>query len=93
MYALNYKNGNSVINYDITNDSTSTVNKNALNSKGEVLLKSDRKQTLGTGIPSGLVVVVSADGTVKGLTSTGGNIINVETVKGGTVIPMYWRQK
>ncbi|MBW4054432.1 MAG: hypothetical protein HIU83_03320 [Proteobacteria bacterium] len=93
LYALNYRNGNSVINYDTTNDSTTTVNKNSTNSAGKVLLRSDRKQALGTGIPSGVVVVVAADGTVKALTSTGSNIINVDPLKGGTVIPMYWRQK
>lgn len=93
LYALNYKNGNAVINYDHTNDSNATVNKNARNSSGEVLIKSDRKQSLGSGIPSGVVVIVGADGTVKALTSTGGNIINIDPLKGGTIIPMYWRQK
>lgn len=93
LYALNYKNGNAVINYDSTNDSNTTVNKIARNSSGQVLLASDRKQTLGAGIPSGVVIIVGADGSVKALTSTGGNIINVDPLKGGTVIPMYWRQK
>lgn len=93
LYALGYSNGNAVINYDTTNDSTSTTNTNAKNSAGKVLKKTDRKQTIGAGIPSGVVVLVGADGTTQALTSTGGNIVNINPLKGGTVLPLYWRQK
>ncbi len=93
IYAVNYKTGEAVINYDPTNDTTVTSNARATATPGQVLLRSDRVKTLGEGIPSGVVLVVSASGELTALIGTGGNITSEMTKKGGTIIPVYWRQK
>jgi type IV pilus assembly protein PilY1 len=93
LYALNYANGNAAINYNTANDTNATTNPNARNTSGQVLLKADRVSALGTGIPSGVILAVAPNGTLSAVVSSGGNIVNVSPVKGGTVIRLYWRQK
>lgn len=94
IYSLNYLTGESVLNYDKNNDGTSTTNKRAQAKPGaEVLLRSDRVKTLGSGIASGIVLVVNPDGKVKALIGCGGGICPEETVKGGSILNLYWGQK
>lgn len=92
VYALNYATGEAIINYDTTNDSTSTTNKRATPSGGGVLLRSDRKMTVGSGIPSGIVVIVSAGGDAKECIGIGGGLNCKDLPAGGGVKPIYWRQ-
>ena len=95
LYAGDYKTGEAVINYDASNDSSSTIG-NTRASGGEgayVLRRSDRVKTLGSGIPSGLVVIVGAGGDAKLLIGCGGALCTTDTSGGGTIIPLYWRQK
>ena len=95
LYAVDYKTGEAVINYDTSNDTSSTSG-NTRASGGEgayVLRRSDRVQTLGSGIPSGIVVIIGEDGESKLLIGCGGALCSEETVGGGTIIPIYWRAR
>ncbi|MEK6853935.1 MAG: hypothetical protein AABX60_01250, partial [Nanoarchaeota archaeon] len=93
VYALNYATGEAAINYDTTNDSTTTSNTRATPSGGGVLLRSDRKMTVGSGIPSGIVVILGAGGDAKGCIGIGGGLKCDDLPAGGGVKPIYWRQK
>ena len=95
IYAVDYRNGNSVFNYDTTNDSLyssyktnsyATSDPNA--TTGNVQLRSDRSLGIGGGIPSG--VVVARD---KVLIGCGGGLCMTTTAPGGQVLPVYWRQR
>lgn len=92
IYALNYKTGEAAINYDTKNDNTKTDNKRAITPNG-ILQRSDRAQKIGTGIPSGVSVMLSADGGGKALTGSDGALGTGKTTPGGGVIPLYWMQK
>lgn len=88
VYALNYKTGEAVVNYDKTNDIPIS---NSGGSNGVMLMRSDRKMTLGTGIPSGIVVMITAGGQSSLLIGCGGAICSGRTTGGGSIIPLYWR--
>ena len=51
-------------NYDTTNDNLTVTNTRATNVGGDILQRSDRKgsEHLGTGIPSGVVAVITTSG-------------------------------
>lgn len=88
IYALSYKTGEAVVNYDTSNDSTVTTNARAKSGSG-VLLRSDRVKTIGTGIPPGVTPLPTPGGGVSlwtGMQKQG-------AVSGGGIIPLYWRQK
>ena len=91
LYVLNYATGEAVMNYDTTNDSTTTANKRAqAKPGGEVLLRSDRVKSLGSGIASGVIIVRD-----KAFIGCGGGICT-EAVKSGSsgrIINLYWMQK
>ena len=93
LYAVDYKTGASVLNYDTTNDGTSIANALATATPGQVLLRSDRSVTLGSGIPSGIVMLISPGGGLHALIGVGGVIAGQDPKKGGAVMPLYWRQK
>jgi type IV pilus assembly protein PilY1 len=92
LYVVDYKTGEAVYNYDITNDSTSTTNTRATNDDGEVLLKSDREQTLGSGIPSGVVPIIPPDGQVELLVGVGGGLPQPPPPDKDVAISLYWRR-
>jgi type IV pilus assembly protein PilY1 len=93
LYAVDYKNGAAVMNYDKSNDSLVTTNPLAKTTPGEVLQRSDRSIALGAGIPSGMVILIAPSGDPQALIGVGGIIAGVKPKKGGSVIPIYWRQK
>jgi type IV pilus assembly protein PilY1 len=94
LYAVDYKTGEAVLNYDRSNDNPADItNKRALTTPGQVLLRSDRVKTLGSGIPSGIVMIISPSGELKTLIGVGGIIPGENPKKGGSIIPLYWRQK
>lgn len=94
VYAVNYKTGEAAINYDTTNDASSTSeNLRASGGEGIALRRSDRVMTLGAGIPSGIVVIISASGDSSLLIGCGGAICSSGTTGGGSIIPLYWRRK
>jgi type IV pilus assembly protein PilY1 len=60
---------------------------------GNTLSRSDRTIALGSGIPSGVVVLISASGQTNIMAGVGGKIVLPPTKSGGSIIPLYWRQK
>ncbi|AJF06033.1 PilC/PilY family type IV pilus protein [Geoalkalibacter subterraneus] len=95
VYAVNYLTGEAVFNYDLNNDIDEDMvnNDRALNSAGEVLRRSDRVKTLGSGIPSGARVMITESGEVKVVIGTDGGLQIEDTLPGGGLIPLYWRQR
>jgi len=92
LYAVDYKTGEAVMNYD-TGNTSDGANTRSVNAEGQALLRSDRVQTLGSGIPSGIVVIIGEDGESKLIIGCGGALCSEETVGGGTIIPIYWRAR
>ncbi|MRR53546.1 MAG: hypothetical protein EG822_03405 [Deltaproteobacteria bacterium] len=93
LYALNYQTGEAVLNYDKANDSGTLPNKRAIYAGGGILARSDRVKTTGSGIPSGVVVLITPGGQTKLLTGVGGAIAGETPPPGGSIVPLYWRQK
>ena len=91
VYAVNWRTGEAILNFDTSNDSTVTTNARTFDSQGKILLRSDRVETLGTGIPSQLNVIVMPGGNF-GLVGVGGSIAtpNIKGGKGDNII--YWRE-
>jgi type IV pilus assembly protein PilY1 len=86
------KNGNSIYNYDTANDSTTTTNSYATNKHGDVVLKSDRVQTVGSGIPSGVVPIIPPDGQIKLLVGVGGGLPQPPPPDEDGTMSLYWRR-
>ena len=74
LYALNYLTGEAALNFQSNNDGTTVSNERALNKDGKVLLTADRVVTLGSGIPSGLTMIIREDGEAGLLMSCGGGV-------------------
>ena len=91
-WGIDYHTGEAVFNFDTTNDTTDGVtNERAMNTDGDVVMNyQDRFQTLGVGIPSGLVMVINAEGDAQVLIGCGGGVCPGESLPGGTVFPIYW---
>jgi type IV pilus assembly protein PilY1 len=83
LYALDYMTGKAALNYDLTNDTGSST----------VIGPSDRSKNIGSGIPSGIVMLISPGGDLKALIGVGGVIAGENPKKGGSIRPLYWRQK
>ena len=94
VYAVNYLTGEAVFNYDTSNDSgySTETNKRALGNEGQILKRSDRFNTIGSGIPSGVVVIINAEGE-GALIGVGGGLEIPEVKAGKTAIRLYWRDK
>jgi type IV pilus assembly protein PilY1 len=91
LYAVDYKTGEAVLNFNGTNDTQSTDNNSrALSKYGKVLRRADRSIELGVGIPSGIVVLMPPSGEAKLLIGCGGGLCSEDPVLGGTIIPIYW---
>jgi type IV pilus assembly protein PilY1 len=93
LYSLDYKTGEAVMNYDKTNDGGTAPNDRAKCAGGGILARSDREKVTGSGIPSGVVVLITPGGQTKLLTGVGGAIAGEHPLPGGSIIPLYWRQK
>lgn len=94
LYAVDYLTGEAVKNYDLTNDGQGTeTNLRAKGRDGKVLRRSDRERTLGSGIPSGVSVVISETGEPKILIGCDGGICVEDALPGGRVQPLYWLQR
>ncbi len=94
VYLVNSKTGEAVYNADTSNDSSysSITNTRAQGQSGDVLQRSDRSLAMGSGIPSGVVLIITAEGNVTGLVGSGGALyIPPPTGKDNTV-PIYWRR-
>jgi len=93
LYAVDFLTGAAVLDYDTTNNGVVTSNLLAKPGTGEVLLRSDRVKTIGSGIASGTVIIISPGGVIKALIGVGGVIASENPKKGGTVRNLYWRKK
>jgi len=91
VYIVNGRTGEAVYNFDTSNDGYATTNTRATNSSGEILLQSDRVMTLGTGIPSGVVLVISG-GNLLALCGTGGALCQLPDPLVDDTIQIYWRR-
>jgi len=67
LYVLQYTTGNAVFNFDLTNDADDPV-----------IARSDRVKTMGTGIPSGVII-----------TFIGGTAVAYAGVGGGVFMPTF----
>lgn len=94
VYALNYLTFEAVFNYNTNNDSTyaSETNQRAMGKEGEILKRSDRFNVVGSGIPSGVVVIISQSGE-SALIGVGGGLDIPPVQLGKTSIRLYWREK
>ncbi len=94
VYAVKYLTAEAVFNYDTVNDSgyASETNTRALGNEGEILKRSDRFEAIGSGIPSGVVVIISQDGE-SALIGVGGGLEIPEVEADKTSIRLYWREK
>ncbi len=96
IYAVDYKTGEAVFNFDTTNDvadenSYATgENQRAMGGSGDVLRRSDRSIAAGSGIPSGAVIVMTSDGTASAFIGSGGGIKKGEAKARLDEIPLYW---
>lgn len=91
VYGVHWRTGEAIINFDTSNDSTSTTNARAKDSQGKILLRSDRVEVLGSGIPSQLNVIIMDKGAF-GLVGVGGSIKVPEIKGGGADKVIYWRE-
>ena len=94
VYAVDYLTGEAVFNFDTTNDSgySTETNTRALGNEGEVLKRSDRFDAIGSGIPSGAVIIINEDGE-SALIGVGGGLEIPEVQTGRTAIRLYWIEK
>jgi len=81
LYALGYLNTAPVYNYNLANDSGGVP----------VYDTTDRSRTLGTGIPSGMVTVISPGG-ITAIVGVGGSLVTPPVKSSGTSVPTYWRE-
>jgi len=79
LYAVDYRNGSAVFNFDLTNDIGGTV-----------LGKSDRILQIGTAIPSGVVITVIGN-TAVGYIGVGGGIFKPQMKKTKIFYPLHWK--
>ena len=93
-YVVDYQFGTAVVNYDPTNDASAATTNLWVRTTGSTfnLMRSDRVKTLGGGIPSGAVMVISQTGQTTVMIGVGGRIATLETTGGGATMPLYWRQ-
>jgi type IV pilus assembly protein PilY1 len=93
LYAVDYRTGEAVLNFYIGNDDEpgTVVNKRAISPAGKVLRREDRGRSLGTGIPSGVVVMVPPSGDAEIIIGTDGGFSSVTPNAGGSVYQIYWK--
>ena len=79
LYILKYNNGNAAFNLDSSNDLG-----------GEVVKRSDRSGSIGTAIPSG-VIITFIGGTTVGYAGVGGGVYAPRLPTTKSLIPINWR--
>jgi type IV pilus assembly protein PilY1 len=80
VYALNYQNGNPILNLNPANDT-----------EGVKIDLSDRSRVIGTGMPSGTVITV-LNGKLVAYTGFNGGMYRTPLKKTSPVVPVWWRQ-
>jgi len=79
-YAVNYKNGNPILNLNPSNEQD-----------GVKIDLSDRSKVIGTGLPSN-TVISALDGLPIAFTGFSGGVYNTPLRKDKTIIPIWWRE-
>lgn len=80
-YAMSYLSAAAAYDLDLGNDAGGV----------KTYATTDRSKVLGTGIPSGLVVVITPSG-ITAIIGTGGALVVPPIDKTGSSIPTYWRE-
>ncbi len=95
VYAVDYRSGEAVLNYDPRNDDNAEAitNIRALDNAGNVLRRPDRARAIGSGIPSEVKVFITETGEAKVMTASDGGIQMEDALPGGGVHPLYWLQR
>ncbi len=81
VYALQYKTGMAMFNYDLTND---------IEDQPPTIYKSDRSMVIGAGIPSQVVIAI-VKGEVVGYIGVGGGVFSPDELGGKSIRVLYWR--
>jgi hypothetical protein len=80
IYALDYKNGNPILNLNLEND------------KGGVKIDlSDRSKMIGTGIPSG-ATISAINGKLISYTGIEGGVFNTPLRRNSPIVPIWWKE-
>lgn len=80
VYALQYKTGMAMFNYDLTNDT----------GQPPTIYKTDQSMIIGAGIPSQVVISI-IEGEVVGYIGVGGGVFSPEELGGKSINVLYWR--
>jgi outer membrane protein assembly factor BamB len=80
VYALNYTNGNAILNLNPANDM-----------EGVRIDLSDRSKVIGTGVPSG-TVLSAVKGRLVAYTGINGGFYETPVKRRSTILPVWWRQ-
>ncbi len=81
VYALQYKTGMAVYNYDLTND---------VENQPPTIFTTDRSRIIGAGIPSQVVIAI-VEGEVTGYIGVGGGVSGLDELDPKSIQLLYWR--
>ncbi len=80
IYALDYKNGNPILNLNLENDKD-----------GVKIDLSDRSKVIGTGIPS-CTTISMVDGKLIAYTGIEGGVYRTLLRKNSPIVPIWWKE-
>lgn len=94
LYVLNYLTGEAALNFASSNDNQagSMANKRALDKDGKVILTEDRVSTLGSGIPSGITVILPQNGEISAMIGSGAGVKVTHTKQSNLSKIINWLQ-
>ncbi|GAB6082981.1 PilC/PilY family type IV pilus protein [Desulfuromonas carbonis] len=103
LYALDAETGEAVLNFvtgtgtDAFGEDQATADNKRSQGKDEegtpyILRRADREVSLGGGIPSGMVFVIGADGSVSAIIAANISFPVISLPGDGTVFPVFWTQ-
>ncbi len=80
IYALDYRNGNPILNLNLENDK-----------EGVKIDLSDRSKVIGTGIPSSTIISV-INGRLFAYTGIEGGVYNTPLRRYSPIVPIWWKE-
>lgn len=94
VYVLKPKTGEAAINLDPGNDGSygTETNTRARGKDNAVLKRSDRTEQIRSGIPSGVVLVITPEGDLTALVGCGGALCTPPPPAGGNTFQLFWRR-
>ena len=90
LYHLDAYTGDSVFNYDLTNDTEKVDPETGEKAPVDVLVRADRTRYLGSGIPSGIVTLIDASGRVTMMISSSNRVDTYNAPDIKLISPVYW---